>query len=138
MWAKTYEWLAGKQAIIMVLGWAVWDAATAVAYLDTSPPQLQTVESILHIPIWVVWAAVTALLVVGAFIPVKRGERWLDVAVWLRGVGLFLTAALLGGWAVEFILADGRGWVSGKNYLFMSFLGLHYVWIVVRYSVREG
>jgi len=34
---KAFRWLAGHQAVIICLLWGIWDAATAVAYLDGAP-----------------------------------------------------------------------------------------------------
>ena len=48
---KAFRWLAGHQAVIICLLWGIWDAATAVAYLDGAPQQLQTAERLLHMPI---------------------------------------------------------------------------------------
>lgn len=133
------DWLASKLAISICLLWAIWDAATAVAYIDSSPPQLQRVENILHMPIWVVWAVATAFLVVGALIPAKRSERFREVAIWTRGIGMALSAALLALWGLEFIFSDTeRGWVSGKNYLMLAVNGLFFGYLVSRYSMREG
>ena len=131
--------LASKLAISICLLWAIWDAATAVAYIDSSPPQLQRVENILHMPIWVVWAVATAFLVVGVLIPAKRSERFRELAIWTRGIGMALSAALLALWGLEFIFSDAeRGWVSGKNYLMLADNGLFFGYLVSRYSMREG
>ena len=130
------EWLASKLAISICLLWAIWDAATAVAYIDSSPPQLQRVENILHMPIWVVWAVATACLVVGVLIPIKRFR---ELAIWTRGIGMVLSVILLALWGLEFIFSDAeRGWVSGKNYLMLAVNGLFFGYLVSRYSVREG
>lgn len=130
------DWLASKLAIAICLLWAIWDAATAVAYIDSSPPQLQRVENILHMPIWVVWAVATAFLVVGALIPAKRFR---EVAIWTRGIGMAASSALLALWGLEFIFSDAeRGWVSGKNYLMLGVNGLFFGYLVSRYSMREG
>lgn len=136
---KAFRWLAGHQAVIICLLWGIWDAATAVAYLDGAPQQLQTAERLLHMPIWVVWAAAATMLIIGALVPAGKGRIWMDAAIWLRGIGLAISAALLGVWSLEFFFAESeRGWVSGKNYLLLTFVALHYGWMVSRYSVREG
>lgn len=93
-------WLANYLAIPVCLLWAIWDALTALAYIEKSPPQLQRIENILHMPIWVVWAVVAGVLLVGALIPVKRFR---EVAIWTRGTGMVLSVILLalcGGWSL--------------------------------------
>ena len=136
---KLKELLARKIAVLICVQWLIWDAATAVAYLDSTPPQLQRVENILHLPIWGVWVIVSALLLLGVLIPTKRSTRFREVAIWTRGLGLALSAALLALWGLEFIFSDAeRGWVSGKNYLMLGVNGLFFGYLVSRYSVREG
>lgn len=132
-------WFSDYIAIIMMAGWIVWDIATALAYLDGAPKQLEKAEDLLHVPIWTVWALAAALLIIGCLIPARRGGLCNDVAVWTRSAGLAVNAALLGIWSYEFIFADAeRGWVTGKNYLFFTFFALHYGYLVTRYTLRKG
>lgn len=139
MRAKIKAWLSGHLAILVCLHWFIWDAATAVAYLDAAPPQLQRIENFLHMPIWIVWAVVSALLLFGALVPVRLGERFRELAIWTRGLGMVLSVILLALWGLEFIFSDAeRGWVSGKNYLMLAVNGLFFGYVVSRYSVREG
>ena len=139
MGTKIKDWLASKLAILICLLWFVWDAATAVAYLDSTPAQLQRIENFLHIPIWVVWAVAAGFLLIGVLIPAKRSERFREVAIWTRGIGMTASSALLALWGLEFIFSDAeRGWVSGKNYLMLGVNGLFFGYLVSRYSMREG
>lgn len=129
-------WLARHLAIPVCMLWCIWDAATALAYIDKSPPQLQRIENILHMPIWIVWAFVAGLLLAGVLIPIKRFR---ELAIWTRGFGMVLSVILLALWGLEFIFSDAeRGWVSGKNYLMLAVNGLFFGYLVSRYSVREG
>lgn len=133
------DWLASRLAVIICLQWFIWDAATAIAYVDSTPPQLQRVENFLHIPIWSVWVIVSALLLVGVLIPAKQSFRFREIAIWTRGIGLAGSAALLALWGLEFIFSDAeRGWVSGKNYLMLALNGMFFGYLVSRFSVREG
>lgn len=139
MGTKIKAWLAGNLAIVICLLWLIWDAATAVAYLDSTPPQLQRIENFLHVPIWVVWAVAAGFLLIGVLIPAKRSERFREVAIWTRGIGMAASSALLALWGLEFIFSDAeRGWVSGKNYLMLGINGLFFGYLVSRFSVREG
>lgn len=129
-------WFARHLAIPVCLLWCIWDAATALAYIDKSPPQLQRIENILHMPIWVVWAFVAGLLLAGVLIPINRFR---ELAIWTRGIGMVLSVILLALWGLEFIFSDTeRGWVSGKNYLMLAVNGLFFGYLVSRYSAREG
>lgn len=139
LYSALEAWVSDYIAIIMMSAWIVWDIATAVAYLEGAPPQLATVEEFLHVPIWLVWAAAAAILIAGCLIPARRGGLYTDVAVWTRSAGLAVNAALLGIWGYEFVWADAeRGWVSGKNYLLITFFALHYGYLVTRYTLRKG
>lgn len=134
-WAR----VAAPRAI--AIGWAAWAAATAAAYVDGAPPQLERLENALGIPIWGMWATAATLLALGSVIPTPRRGKVQDVAGWLRGGGLALTAGLLGLWAVEFFLADqARGYVSGKNYMLLAACALSHSWYVGRHRAppRRG
>lgn len=119
---------------IIALGWSIWAASTAWAYHDGAPVQLQRVEDALHIDVWVMWAVSAVLLAVGAVIPTRSQGRIQEVAGWVRGGGLALSAGLLGLWAVEFFATDvSRGWVSGKNYLLLAVCALSHSWWIGRH-----
>lgn len=119
---------------VIALGWAAWATATAWAYIDGAPPQLQRVENILHIEVWTLWAISAVMLFVGGTIP-SSGERLQNITGWLRGGGLALSAGLLGLWAVEFFITDAtRGRVSGKNYLLLAACALSHSWWIGRHQ----
>lgn len=117
----------------IALVWAVWGAGTAYAYVDGAPPQLSTVEDLLHMPLWIMWAVAAVMLFAGAAVPPKAGQRSQTIGTVLRGLGLAITAGLLGAWAVEFFTTTSdRGWVSGKNYALLAFCGLSHAWHIGR------
>lgn len=117
----------------IALVWAAWGAATAYAYLDGAPPQLATVENLLHMPLWILWATAAVLLVCGALVPPKAPQRAQETGAWLRGIGLAITAGLLGAWSVEFFATDAsRGWVSAKNYVILAACAIHHAWVIGR------
>lgn len=119
---------------IIALGWAAWSAATAWAYKDGAPPQLERIEVTFGIPIWAMWATASALLILGGILPSMRAGRLEDLTGWLRGGGLAITAGLLGLWAVEFFVAsEARGWVSGKNYALFAVAALTHAWYAGRH-----
>lgn len=127
---------------VIALGWSAWAAATAVAYFDGAPPQLERLEETIRIiPIWGMWATAAVLMALGAVLPTISIGRLKDLAGWLRGGGLAITAGLLGLWAVEFFVADqDRGWVSGKNYMLLAAAALTHSWYVGRHRAppRRG
>lgn len=139
MVTEIMAWLKGRIAVWVCLLWFIWDALTALSYIDSSPPQLQRIESWLSIPIWVVWSIAAGFLLVGILIPVKRSERMRDTAIVLRGIGMVMSSILLALWGMGFIFSDfERGWVTGKNYLMLAALGMISGYLVSRLSVREG
>lgn len=84
------------------------------------------------VPIWSMWAVSAACLIAGALVPPRVSDPWKRIGAQLRGVGLLISIALLGVWAVEFYSTDGRGWVSGKNYAWMAAVALTHAWYIGR------
>lgn len=127
---------------LLALLWAAYDGSRALAYLDTSPPQLEAVAAIL--PLWIPWALATALLVLGALVPPQAGRRSQQAARLMRQHGMTITTALLLVWAVAFIISDfDRGWVSGGSYLMLACFSGWAGWVASREladvrAVREG
>lgn len=110
---------------LLAIGWAVWAASTAWAYADTTPEVLQNVEILLRTPIWAVWAAAAMLLLLGVMVPPSTRTWVQHTGTVLRGSGMALAAGLLFLWGAEFYTSDmERGWVSGKNYLWLGALAL--------------
>lgn len=133
------HWIERHVVILLTIGWIAWDVSTAAAYIDGAPRQLQTAEELIHVPIWLAWVFAAALLAVGTLIPTKRGVKWRNAAASIRGLGLAINAGLLGMWGYEFLSTDvERGWVSAKNYIFMTFVALHHGWVISKHSMREG
>ena len=131
---KVTCWLQLAAPRLLAAAWAAWAAATAYAYKSGAPVQLQRLEEVIYVPIWVLWAVSAALLIVGAVCPAPYGTRRHEVVSWSRGIGLAITAGLIGAWAIEFMNTEtGRGWVSGKNYIALAASALTHSWLVGRY-----
>lgn len=105
------------QPRIVALAWAVYAALTSLAYIRTSPEQLEVPGTILPMTLWQAWAVAAVLLVLGALVPPGAGYRSRRIALGLRVVGLAVIAALLAMWTDAYLGYGERGWVSGKNYL---------------------
>lgn len=146
MLSRLEGWARGATSFVAVhlprmisLAWALWVAPTAFAYIDGAPVQLQPAEAILMMPVWVVWALAAGLLALGAMVPPGASEAQLEVARWMRIIGLAIAAALLAMWGMAFFEAESaRGWVSAKNYLFMSLMALVSAYLAGRDRARVG
>lgn len=121
---------------LLAAAWAVWSAATAVAYVDRVPPQLQAVDAVIPLPVWTVWAAASAALMLGVCTSPTAPDRLQEVARWLRVVGMVLITAELVIWSFAFFAEEPRGWVSGKNYLLLGGLALFSTWTIARDRAR--
>lgn len=103
---------------LLALLWAAYDGSRALAYLDTSPPQLESVAAIL--PLWIPWTLATALLILGSLVPPQAGRRSQRAARIMRQYGMTLTTALLLVWGAAFLISDfSRGWVTAASYLML-------------------
>jgi len=124
---------------IIALVWAVWVIPTSYAYVGGAPIQLMAVEGLLHVPIWTVWAVAAVMLILGAAVPPKAPDCHQEVARWLRIIGMAIVGMLLVLWGGAFFEADSaRGWVTGKNYIFMGFLAACMTFIVGRDTATRG
>ena len=112
--------------------WAVWSAATAIAYVDMVPKQLAAVDDVIPLPVWTVWAAAAALLALGVLVPSVASDRSQEIARWMRIIGMTIIAAELVIWSAAFFVEQPRGWVSGKNYLLLAVLALFSTWTIAR------
>lgn len=113
------------------LGWAAYDLTRALAYLTTSPPQLQEIATIM--PLWIPWMVATALLIAGGCVPPRVGKRSKQMALWMRQWGITLTVMLLMVWGVSFIVADvSRGWVTATSYITLAIFAGISGWIASR------
>lgn len=122
LWGRVVtDFFATNLPRLIALAWALWALPTALAYVDGAPPQLETAEAILFVPVWVVWALAAGLLALGSLVPPGASELELEVARWMRVAGLAICAGMLIMWGAAFFgAAPDRSWISGKNYLFMA------------------
>ena len=129
---KVVGWLQRYLPRFLAAVWAVWATATAFAYVDRVPPQLEAVDAAFAPPVWAVWAIAAVLLALGVLVPSRASDRAQDVARWLRVAGMVLIAAELVIWSAAFFVEQPRGWVSGKNYLLLGVLALFSTWTIAR------
>lgn len=126
---------------LLALLWAAYDASRVLAYLDTSPPQLEAVAAIL--PLWIPWTLATALLILGGLVPPHAGRRSQRAARLMRQYGMTLTTALLLVWGAAFLISDfNRGWVTAASYLMLACFSGWSGWVASRHvadvrAVRE-
>lgn len=124
-------WVSRAAPRIAALGWALYGLSRALAYIDSSPPQLSGVATLM--PLWMPWAVATALLVLGGLVPIKAGPRSKAIARTLRKWGMTLTFSWLIVWGVAFIVADvSRGWVTATSYLALAVFALISGWVASR------
>lgn len=131
-------WVQRYLPRLLATVWAVWSAATAVAYVDMVPKQLEAVDDVIPLPVWTVWAAAAVLLALGVLVPSMVSDRSQEVARWMRIIGMTIIAAELVIWSVAFFVEQPRGWVSGKNYLLLAVLALFSTWTIARDRARIG
>ena len=121
---------------LLAVMWAGWAAATAGAYVDLVPKQLDVVDSVIPMPVWAVWVAAAVALVLGALVPSGAPGRLQERARWLRIFGMVLISAELVIWTAAFFADQPRGWVSGKNYLMLAVMALFSTWTIARDRAR--
>lgn len=129
-------WVQRRLPRLLAAVWAVWSAATAVAYVDMVPKQLSAVDDVIPLPVWTVWAVSAVLLALGVLVPSRASDRSQEIARWLRVAGMVLIAAELVIWSAAFFVEQPRGWVSGKNYLLLAGLALFSTWTIARDRAR--
>lgn len=110
------NWLDDYYPRLLALVWAMWAAATAASYIDTTPTQLDIADRLVPGPLWIVWAAVAVCLFVGALVPPHLGGKVARFGRLLRVVGISVTSMLLIMWTLSFIDDGGRSVVTAKNY----------------------
>ena len=124
-------WVSRAAPRLLALLWAAYDGSRALAYLDTSPRQLESVAAIL--PLWVPWTLATVLLILGSLVPPQAGHRSQQAARLMRQYGMTLTTALLLVWGAAFLLSDfSRGWVSAVSYLMLACFSGWARWVASR------
>lgn len=103
---------------LLALLWAVYSTSRALAYVDSSPPQLAAVADL--VPLWIPWSAAAVLLMLGGLVPSRAGTRSQCGARLMRQYGMTISSALLLVWGTAFILSDfHRGWVTASSYLML-------------------
>lgn len=117
---------------MLALGWALWCTATAVAYVEHVPPQLEAVDGALASPVWGLWAGAAVLLLLGSVVTSAAPPRVQNVARWLRITGMTITCATLIIWTVAFFMDEPRGWVTGKNYALLAIMAAVTTWTIAR------
>ncbi|ALC05903.1 hypothetical protein CDES_07470 [Corynebacterium deserti GIMN1.010] len=126
---------------VLALLWAGYATTRIVAYIDSAPPQLAVIHSIL--PLWVPWAVAAVLLTLGALVPPWGSDRQKRIAQHMRQWGSTVSSATIMAWAAAFLVADvSRGWVSAANYVMLGVFALVSGWIMSRevasvHAIRE-
>lgn len=120
----------------LATAWAAFAAATAVAYMDMVPPQLEAVDGATLTPVWALWFLAAGALLFGAFMPPNEQGEAYPVARWARIFGMAIIAAELVIWTAAFFMSQPRGWVTGKNYLMLAVSALFCTWTIARDKAR--
>lgn len=123
---RLHKWVPRITALV----WAGFTTSTAWAYHGKIPAQLSDIETLTPIPLWGLWATSSVLLILGGIAPTRPHTRAHDIARYMRSAGIALAAGLLMLWSLTYFEGDGRYWVSGKNYLMLSILGLLNAWTI--------
>lgn len=134
-------WAVARSPRGVAAVWALWAWATALAYADTTPSQLDPVTKL--IPgtgvAWL-WGAAAVLLTIGAVVPSGARDsptRVDNVARGCRIAGLAMVTGLLIAWGVTYaydsVHMENRLWVSAKNYLLLALVALANSQTVGRY-----
>lgn len=137
-WARVGVYVQRYLPRFLATAWAVWAAATAIAYVDKVPPQLEVVDAALSAPMWLLWAVAAGALVAGVLVPSVASYRAQDIARWLRITGMTIITAELVIWTFAFFVDEPRGWVSSKNYLMLAVMALFSTWTIARDRARSG
>lgn len=135
-WGRVSGWAQRYLPRFLAVAWAVFAAATAVAYVDKVPPQLESVDGAISVPMWLLWAAAASTLLFGALVPSGVSGRVRDVARWSRITGMGIITAELVIWAIVFFFDQPRGWVSGKNYCMLALMAIFSTWTIARDRAR--
>lgn len=139
-WSKgrVSGWVQRYLPRFLAIIWAAWAAATAVAYIDMVPPQLEAVDGAINAPVWGFWGVAATALVLGAVVSSTAPKRAHDVARWSRIIGMGLITAELVIWTAAFLVDEPRGWVSAKNYAMLLVMSLFSTWTIARDRAQGG
>ena len=135
-WGRISGWVQRYLPRFLATAWAVWAAATAVAYIGVVPPQLEAVDGAISVPMWLLWSVAAAALLFGSLVPSGASDRARDVARWSRITGMGIITAELVIWTIAFFIDQPRGWVTGKNYAMLMVNTWIGVWIIARDRAR--
>lgn|GEM_PF-1259278 len=135
-WGRISGWVQRYLPRFLATAWAVFAAATAVAYIGVVPPQLEAVDGAISFPMWLLWSVAAAALLFGSLVPSGASERARDVARWSRIIGMGIITAELVIWTIAFFIDQPRGWVTGKNYAMLMVNTWVGVWIIARDRAR--
>lgn len=132
------NWLDDYYPRLLALVWVGWGAATAVAYIDTTPEQLIMVDRVIPGPLWIMWVVAATCLFIGALVPPHLGTKAARVGRGLRVVGISIIAMLLIVWTLSFVDYGGRGWVSARNYAALFAMSCFTSYLLGRDLVYDG
>lgn len=137
-WGRVSGWVQRYLPRFLAVAWAVWAAATAVAYVDMVPPQLEAVDGAISFPMWLLWSVAAAALLFGSLVPSSASDRARDVASWSRIIGMGIITAELVVWTAAFFVDQPRGWVSGKNYCMLALMAVFATWTIASDRAQSG
>lgn len=137
-WRQFTRWVQRYLPRLLAIAWAVWAAATATAYVDKVPPQLEAVDGAINAPVWALWTVAAGALVAGVLAPSAASSRAQNIARWLRIIGMGIITAELVIWTAAFFVDQPRGWVSGKNYAMLALMALFCTWTIARDHAGTG
>lgn len=135
-WGRVSGWVQRYLPRFLAVAWAVFAAATAVAYVDKVPPQLEAVDGAISVPMWLLWTAAASTLLFGSLVPSGVSGRVRDVTRWSRITGMGIITAELVIWTAAFFVDEPRGWVSGKNYCMLALMAIFSTWTIARDRAR--
>lgn len=117
--------------------WGAFSLSTAYGYVGKSISALTPVEEILPAnSLALAWLVASVFLFLGAVIPARRGAIG-RCGRHLRAAGITAAALLLTMWSMSYFIdsvAEGsRGWISGKNYLYLALSAMVSAWVTGRH-----
>lgn len=123
---------------IVAAVWGIFSAVTAYGYVGKSISALTPIEEIMPAEsLAFAWMVAAGFLLVGAAVP--SGNRAVNrCGGLLRAAGIISVTLLLTMWSLSYFMdsvVDGsRGWISGKNYLFLAMASMVSAWVAGRHQ----